>query len=249
LVFESLVRNGSTFLGDLCGLDEHDAKRDDGGGLEIGVQGLGNLLGLCSLVGSFAEPVLRVRLCIAVERDTFRVQLGLGEGSGKPLAKVFRGVEEARNDGLVLLGRKDSMKGAPDTDIPLGLGPSCDSPCIPNDVAGLADPVLDKARLCAIEVFGRLRLCSDWGRVLGPMLAENELLEVFLDAEELDRDRTEEEEDAFRVGPVFAIALTAELTVVEEGGAGRIFLIGSAAFSTSVLLFGAGSGTANRVSE
>ena len=44
------------------------------------------------------------------------------------------------------------------TDIPLGLGPSCDSSWVPSDVAGLAKSVLDPTRLCAKELFGRLRL-------------------------------------------------------------------------------------------
>lgn len=69
-------------------------------------------------------------------------------------------------------------------DIPLGLGPSFDSSCIPSDVAGLTKPVLDNVRPCAKELFGRPMFCRAWGRVLGPTLVEKELTEVFLEAEE-----------------------------------------------------------------
>jgi hypothetical protein len=156
-VFESLVRNCSNFLGGLCDLNVLDRKGDGGGNLEAGVAGRGNLLGLCCLAGSSPEPDLRVRLCIAVERDTSRISWGLHVGSGQLLTKAFLGVEGATNGARVLLERKDSEKGAIGTDIPLGFGPSCDSSCVPNDVAGLVKPVLDDARLWAKELFGRPR--------------------------------------------------------------------------------------------
>jgi hypothetical protein len=73
-------------------------------------------------------------------------------------------------------------------------------------------------------------------------------LEVFLDAKEFDRDEMEEESEELRPGPAFAVALTAGLTVLEEGGAEAFFLVGSAAFSTNVFLFDGGSGTGNRLS-
>jgi hypothetical protein len=73
-------------------------------------------------------------------------------------------------------------------------------------------------------------------------------LEVFLEAEEFDRDETEEENEELRFGPAFPAALTAGLTVLEEGGAEAFFLVGSAAFSTSVFLFDGGSGTGHGLS-
>ncbi len=72
---------------------------------------------------------------------------------------------------------------------------------------------------------------------------------MFLEAEEFDGDDTEEENDEFRPGPAFAVALTAGVTVLDEGGAGAVFLIDSPAVSTSVLLFGIGSGTGRKLSE
>jgi hypothetical protein len=154
-MFESLVRNWSNFRGGLCDLNVLDGKGDGGGNLAAGVAGRGNLLGLCSLAGSSPEPDLRVRLCMALERDTSRISWDLNLGLGQPLTKAFLGVEGTRKNARVLLGRKDSEKDAMGTDIPLGFGPSCDSSCVPNDVAGLVKPALDDARLCAKELFGR----------------------------------------------------------------------------------------------
>lgn len=153
------------------------------------------------------------------------------------------GVNSTKQGARVLLGRKQSMEGVIGTDILLDLGVSCVSSWVPNDVAGLTRPVLDNALLCANELFGRARACSDCGRPPGPTLAENELLEVFLDEDEFDREEKEEENDGLRLGPAFAVVLTAELIVLDEGGAGIFLLIGSAAISTNVLLFGTGSGT------
>jgi hypothetical protein len=85
--------------------------------------------------------------------------------------------------------------------------------------------------------------------VPGPTLAENELLEVLLEAEEFDRDENVDESDELRPGPAFAVALIAGVTILDEGGAGWFFLKGSPAVSTNVLLFGAGSGTAHELSE
>lgn len=90
---------------------------------------------------------------------------------------------------------------------------------------------------------------SDCGRPPGPILAEKELLEVFLEEEEIDRDEKAEDNDELRPGPTLAIALTAGLTVLDEGGAGVFFLIGSAPISSHVLLFDAGSGTGHNLSE
>ena len=66
---------------------------------------------------------------------------------------------------------------------------------------------------------------------------------MFLEETEFDREEAEEENDELRAGPAYTVDLTAELTVFDEGGAAGFFLIGSAAASTNVLLFEAGSGT------
>ena len=71
---------------------------------------------------------------------------------------------------------------------------------------------------------------------------------MLLEAEELDREDKDDEKDELRPGPAFAVALTAELTALVDGGAGGFFLMGSPAASTNVLLFGAGSGTARKLS-
>jgi hypothetical protein len=217
--------------------------------LGAGVTGRGSLLGLGSVVGSSPEPNLRVRPCMAVERDTSRLLLGLKVALGNPLTGAFMEVEGTTNCFRVLLGRKGSTKGVMGTDIPLGLGPSCDSSCVPSDVTGLVKPVFDDVRLCARELFGRPRFCNNCGRTPEPTLAEKELLEVFLEVEEFDRDDTEDEKDELRPGPAFAVVLTAGLTVLVEGGAGMLFLMGSPAFSTNVLLFDGGSGTGEELSE
>lgn len=247
-MFESLVRNCSNFLPVLGGLGLYDGKGDDGGSLGAGVQGLGNLLGLFSLTYSSSDRDLRERFSIALERDTSRVSRDLKESLASPFAHSFRGAEGGRDGALILLGRKELMKCSAGADVPLGLGSSCDSPCIPREVAGLDIPVFDRTRPCAKGVFGRPRLCSDCGRTPVPTLAENELLDVCLEAVEFDLLETEEENEVSRLGPFIAVALTDELTFVEEGGAGRVFFNGSPAFSTNVLLFGAGSGTGYQLS-
>jgi hypothetical protein len=77
---------------------------------------------------------------------------------GNPLTEVFSGVEGTTDDPRVLLRCKESREGATRADVPLGLGPSCDSSCVPSDVAGLAKPIFDGIRLGAKELFARLRL-------------------------------------------------------------------------------------------
>ncbi len=72
---------------------------------------------------------------------------------------------------------------------------------------------------------------------------------MFLEEAEDDRDEKTEDSDELRPGPVFAVALTAGLTVVVEGGAGGFFLIGSPAMSARVLLLNAGSETSHELSK
>ncbi len=74
-------------------------------------------------------------------------------------------------------------------------------------------------------------------------------MEVLLEAEEFDRDENEDDKDELRPGPAFAVALAAGVTVLDEGGAGWFFMIGSPAASTNVRLLGAGSGTAQEMSN
>jgi hypothetical protein len=128
-------------------------------------------------------------------------------GLETPLKKAFLGAEGTIDDPRVLLGCNESREGATRADIPLGLGPSCASSCVPNDVAGLFEPIFDGTRLCAKELFGRLSPCNDCGRPAAPVLAENELLDVFLEEEEFDREEKEEESDEFRPGPMLAVVL------------------------------------------
>jgi hypothetical protein len=180
---------------------------------------------------------------MAVDIETSRVPLTLNEERGYPLTRAFFGVEGANNADLIFPGRKESIEGVIETDIPLGLGPSSVSSWVPSEVAGLNPFVFDGARLCPNAVLGRLRVCSDCGLMPDPTLAEKELFEVFREAEEFDREDAEEEKDVLRPIPAFTVALTAELTALDEVGAGCIFLMGSPAASANVLLFGAGSGT------
>lgn len=179
-----------------------------------------------------------------MERDTSRNPLGLIVGLGQPLTDSFLGVESAEGDTRVLLGCKDFKKGVTGTDIPLGLGPSSGSSCVPSDVAGLARPVRDDTRPCENELFGRPKACSDCGREPAPTLAEKELLDVFREVVEFERDENEEANDGLRDCSALVVLLAAEPTVLEGADAGALFLIGSPPFSTSVLLFDADSGTA-----
>lgn len=157
-VLESLVRNCSNCLGGLCDLDRFDRNGDSNENLGAGVTGRGNLLGLCSLKGSSPALDPRLRPCRAADRDTTRVLWGPYVELGHPLTVVFSGVEGITDDPRVLLGCKGSREGATRADVPLGLGPSCDSSCVPNDVAGLVEPIFDGTRIGAKELFTRLRL-------------------------------------------------------------------------------------------
>lgn len=141
------------------------------------------------------------------------------------------------------------MKGAADTDVPLGLAPPFNSVCIPSDDAGLVRPGLDGCRPCAVDVLGRPRFWRDCGRTPEPTLVEKEPPDVFVDASIFGREETEEDRYGLRCGPAFAVALTAALTVEDEGGAASFFLIGSAASSATDRFFDASSGTIDRTSE
>lgn len=72
---------------------------------------------------------------------------------------------------------------------------------------------------------------------------------MFLDEDEFARDETEDEKEELWLGPAFAVSVDAGLATLDEGGAVAVFLIGSPAVSTSVLLFDAGSGTGVNLSE
>lgn len=74
-------------------------------------------------------------------------------------------------------------------------------------------------------------------------------MEVFLEEAEVARDENVEESDELRPSPAFAVALAAGSTILEEGGAGPFFFIGSPAVSAGVLLFDAGSGSSHELSK
>lgn len=81
------------------------------------------------------------------------------------------------------------------------------------------------------------------GRVFDPTLAENEVLEVLRDDVDEDLVVVEDDREGIRGGPARVVAFTAGFTSLELGGAAGFDLTVSPALSTSVFLFGAGSGT------
>lgn len=140
----------------------------------------------------------------------------------------------------VLLGARETTRiGAMGI---IRLGPSCNPPRVPREVAGL-EPTCFPLSL-ANDDLGRARLVAVGGRIPLPTLAEKKggavAADVLLEKFMLARYDCE---DGFRKCPA---AVGAGLMGAWDFGAGRIDLVGSAARSINVFLFGAGSGTIAR---
>ena len=148
---------------------------------------------------------------------------------------------------LVLGGQSLGTNGEIGTGtIPFALGASSGPSHFPKAAVGLAAAVLPDVRPFASTVLGRPRLCTDGGLMPEPTLAEKELLDVLRDDTEFTLEEADDARDMFRGGPENAVGSKAESTALIVGGAAGLDLSGSPALSTSVFLFGVGSGTANR---